>query len=91
MHHNDQVLHDLLCDTLRETHFESQSKMPKDFNYRLGVALHNLPHDLRESGSMPLETCLAINELDPTAKQGEWGQWVTRALTTLNQDTKYPF
>lgn len=91
MHIHDQVMHDLLCNTLRETHF---GRVPSDeidrFNYQLGVALHNIPHYLRETGNIPLEVCLELNALDPSAKKGEWGEWVKVALLTLGQDTRYP-
>ncbi|ELP5899896.1 hypothetical protein QTV49_001813 [Vibrio vulnificus] len=91
MHIHDKVMHDLICNTLRERNLgKVVGGQNEAFSYRIGAALHNIPHYLRETGSIPLEVCLEINALDPSAKEGEWGEWVRVALSTLGQDTRYP-
>lgn len=91
MHIHDKVMHDLLCSSLREFHFgRVESDVIEVFNYQLCVALHNIPHQLRENGCIDINTCLEINNLDPSSKEGEWGDWVNAALTTLSQKTEYP-
>lgn len=91
MNIHDKVIHDLICNTLRENNITKLvGDELKTFNYKLGVALHNIPHYLRETGNIPIHVCLELNEIDPSAKDGEWGEWVRIALSTLGQDTKYP-
>lgn len=89
MHSHDQLMHDLICNTLRETNFNKIEDVNL-FNYKLGVAIHNIPNYLREDGKLPLNVCLELNELDPSAKEGEWGEWVKIALATINQELDFP-
>lgn len=90
MHIHDKVMHDLICMTLREPYGKIGCEGSETFNYQVGVALHNIPHYLRETGGIPLEVCLALNAIDSSAKSGEWGEWVRSALLTLGQNTPYP-
>lgn len=91
MHIHDAVMHDLLCSTLREAFFgRVDSNVVETFNYQLGAALHNIPHYLRETGTIPLSVCLELNSLDPSAKEGEWGEWVSSAIAKLGQSIEYP-
>lgn len=84
-------MHDLICNTLRDINFNRRdSDSIESCVYEVAVALHNLPHELRTTGRIPLATCLSLNELDESSKENEWGIWVQTALATLNQELKHP-
>tara|TARA_B100000700_G_scaffold331500_1_gene464896 strand:- start:2630 stop:2860 length:231 start_codon:yes stop_codon:yes gene_type:complete len=57
----------------------------QQYNYHLGVALHNIPEYLRNQGELPLECLNAINMLDPTGSESHWGEWCTQFSSTIGQ------
>ncbi|CAH7426784.1 hypothetical protein VCHA53O466_50469 [Vibrio chagasii] len=87
MHKFDHAMHDLICDTLRGEHVRTMtSDELKIYTYKLGCALHNVPHYLRETGTIPEIVKAELNELDPTfeSSQAEHGEWVTRFLIRIS-------
>jgi hypothetical protein len=83
----NQALHDLICNSLRESHIEKMSlESLKTYNYKLGVALHNIPHLLTMNGELPLTSLVEVNELDPSGSIENWGTWARQLCTTIEQD-----
>ena len=83
----DKALHDLICSTLRGEHIRDMKlRELQQYNYHLGVALHNIPEHLRNQGELPLECLNAINMLDPTGSDSRWGEWCTQFSSTIGQE-----
>lgn len=82
----DKALHDLICSTLRGEHIRGMKLLEiQQYNYHLGVALHNIPEYLRKQGELPLMCLNAINTLDPTGSESHWGEWCTQFSSTIGQ------
>lgn len=83
----DKALHDLICSTLRENHIQRMSvEHLRTYNYKLGVALHNLPHYLSELQELPITSLVEINELDPSGSIENWGSWARQLTSTIEQE-----
>lgn len=83
----DKALHDLLCSTLRDGHIRSMRLNElQQYNYNLGVALHNIPEHLRKLGELPLTCLYEVNKLDPTGSDLSWGDWCIQFSTTIGQE-----
>tara|TARA_R110000737_G_C14423773_1_gene458294 strand:- start:489 stop:767 length:279 start_codon:yes stop_codon:yes gene_type:complete len=73
------ALESLICELLRGGVDTSalNAKELRDYIYRAGVALHNIPHNIANDEPLRMEQLKSIDELDPTATEHQWGQIVT--------------
>lgn len=85
MHAHDKALHDLICSTMRTSQATDKAKKDPSYLNKLGVALHNIPDQLRTHGYLEVATLKAINELDPSAGRPYWGELCRSFAFTINQ------
>lgn len=77
----------LICDMMRGPHVWSMSLSELQvFIYKAGVALHNVPHFLGEDQEVPESILRSVAEIDPSANEDFWGEWVTNFCDKLGQD-----
>lgn len=87
IHPHDRAMHDLICSSLRGMHTRNM-KADKLIAYtsNLGVALHNIPSELRENGRVPVHTLQELNALDPGGSKNKWGGWCVMLCRTIGQE-----
>lgn len=82
-----QALHDLICRVLRGGHVNNlDGSALKGYIYSAGVALHNLPLAIAQNADITVFEFQQINRLDPSAKDGEWGDWCKIIAAEFQQE-----
>lgn len=68
----------LICELLRDgiNTSEMGAVELKTYMYKVGVALHNIPHNIANNKPLDLYQLQCLDELDPTSKKNEWGNIV---------------
>lgn len=86
MHKHDRALESLLCATLRDANIITLYKRDLDsYCANLGIALHNLPAQLREDGMPGQDTLYILNSLDPSGTKTQWGGWCKTLFHHIDQ------
>jgi hypothetical protein len=78
MINKSQAFEALICELLRggvDTSAMSASEL-KIYMYKVGVALHNIPHNINNNEPLDLCQLQSLDELDPTSQKNEWGMIV---------------
>lgn len=75
----------LICEMLRGSHIESMnSNELKEYTYRVGVAIRNIPHFISKGIPLDAKIVRIINNLDPASNNGQkWGGWVKNIVPSL--------
>tara|TARA_B100000749_G_C18435924_1_gene470036 strand:- start:523 stop:798 length:276 start_codon:yes stop_codon:yes gene_type:complete len=86
MHKFDNALEYLICETLRGHHIGSMGEDElKRYTYKLGVALHNIPEELRKNRKLSVDTLVEIDLLDPSSTDETWGDWCRTFTNIIGQ------
>lgn len=86
MKNKSHALHNLICQMLRGGQINNlDSDAIKTYIYNAGVALHNLPLSIANGSDITIYEFNQVNQLDPTATPGEWGDWCKMIASDFQQ------
>lgn len=78
MNEQTKALETLICEFLRggiDTSSMSTSEL-QIYMHQVGIALHNIPHNIVSGEPLDLGQLQSIDKLDPTSTKKEWGMLV---------------